>query len=49
VVDLVNFLAYVGEPSQTSRKQWGVVVLFFLGVFFVITLLLKHEYWKDVR
>lgn len=49
VADLVNFLTYVGEPSQTSRKQWGVLVLLFLGVFFVITLLLKNEYWKDVR
>jgi len=49
VMDLVNFLAYAGEPSQASRKLWGVLVLFFLGAFFVVALFLKHEYWKDVR
>ncbi|QJR16362.1 Ammonia monooxygenase gamma subunit [Usitatibacter palustris] len=49
VGDLVNFLAYVAEPAQASRKQWGILVLFFLGAFFVVTLLLKNEYWKDVR
>lgn len=49
VADLVNFLAYVGEPNQKNRQQWGVLVLFFLVVFIVLTLLLKQEYWKDVR
>ncbi len=49
VADLVNFLAYVGEPNQKSRQQWGVLVLFFLVVFIVLTLLLKQEFWKDVR
>jgi ubiquinol-cytochrome c reductase cytochrome c1 subunit len=49
VADLVNFLAYMGEPSQTNRKQWGVVALFVLGILFVLSLLLKHEFWKDVR
>ena len=49
VADLVNFLAYVGEPNQKSRHKWGVLVLFFLAVFIILTLLLKQEYWKDVR
>ena len=49
VGDLVNFLTYVGEPARTKRVQVGIVVMFFLAVFFVITLLLKKEYWKDVR
>ena len=49
VADLVNFLAYIGEPSQESRKQWGILVLFFLAGFFALALLLKKEYWKDVR
>jgi ubiquinol-cytochrome c reductase cytochrome c1 subunit len=49
VGDLVNYIAYMSEPSQGSRKQWGVVVLFFLAGFFVLCLLLKKEYWKDVR
>ena len=49
VADLVNYLSYMAEPAQTDRKQWGVLVLFFLAGFFVLTLLLKNEYWKDVR
>jgi ubiquinol-cytochrome c reductase cytochrome c1 subunit len=47
--DLVNFMTYMAEPAQASRKLWGILVLFFLAVFFVITLMLKNEYWKDVR
>jgi ubiquinol-cytochrome c reductase cytochrome c1 subunit len=47
--DLVSFLAYMAEPSQAWRKQWGVIVLFFLAGFFVLALLLKKEFWKDVR
>ena len=49
VGDLVNFLTYLGEPARTKRVQVGIVVMFFLAAFFVITLLLKNEYWKDVR
>jgi ubiquinol-cytochrome c reductase cytochrome c1 subunit len=49
VADLVNFLTYMSEPTQTARRQWGILVLFFLAGFFVLTLLLKKEYWKDVR
>ncbi len=47
--DLVNFMTYMSEPAQASRKLWGILVLFFLAAFFVITLMLKNEYWKDVR
>jgi ubiquinol-cytochrome c reductase cytochrome c1 subunit len=49
VADLVNYLTYMGEPAQVSRRQWGILVLFFLAGFFVLTLALKKEYWKDVR
>jgi ubiquinol-cytochrome c reductase cytochrome c1 subunit len=49
VGDLVNFLTYLGEPARSKRVQVGIVVMFFLAAFFVITLLLKNEYWKDVR
>jgi ubiquinol-cytochrome c reductase cytochrome c1 subunit len=47
--DLVNYLAYMAEPAQTNRKHWGIIVLFFLAGFTVITLMLKNEYWKDVK
>lgn len=49
VRDLVNFLVYMGEPAQTSRVRIGIVVLFFLAALYVLTWLLKREYWKDVH
>jgi ubiquinol-cytochrome c reductase cytochrome c1 subunit len=49
VRDLVNFLVYVGEPSASSRRSIGIVVLFVLGVVFIFAWLLKREYWKDVK
>jgi ubiquinol-cytochrome c reductase cytochrome c1 subunit len=49
VRDLVNFLAYIGEPHAASRKAIGVITLFVLGVLFVLAYLLKKEYWKDVH
>lgn len=49
IADLVNFLAYVGEPMQLERKHLGVWVLVFLGILFIFAWLLKREYWKDVH
>jgi len=49
VADLVNYLTWMAEPSAPSRKHWGILVMFFLAGLYVITLLLKKEYWKDVR
>ena len=49
VTDLVNYLAYMGEPAQSQRNQLGVFVLFFLVIGFFVSLWLKHEYWKDVK
>jgi len=49
VADLVNYLAFMGEPARAKRVQIGILVIFFLAIFFVIALLLKKEYWKDVR
>ena len=49
VRDLVNFLAYVGEPAAGRRKTIGIVVLLALGVLFIFAYLLKKEFWKDVR
>ncbi|MBM4207627.1 MAG: cytochrome c1 [Gammaproteobacteria bacterium] len=46
--DLVNFLAYVGEPVKIERERMGKYVLFYLIIFLVISYLLKKEYWKDV-
>ena len=47
--DLVNFLAYVGEPIQLKRQSVGIWVLLFLALTTVVFYLLKKEYWKDVH
>ena len=49
VRDLVTFMAYLGEPGKLERQRIGVWVLVFLAVFFVVALMLKKEYWKDVH
>jgi len=49
ILDLVNFLAYLGEPSKLQRQTLGKWVLLYLSVFLGILYLLKKEYWKDVH
>lgn len=49
MVDLVNFLSYVAEPIKAKRISMGVWVILFLVVFFIVSYLLKQEYWKDVH
>ena len=47
--DLTAFMAYVGEPIAVERQRLGYWVLAFIAVFFVLSYLLKKEYWKDVH
>ena len=49
VYDLVNFMAYIGEPSKLDSHRIGTKVLIFLFFFFFIAYALKKEYWKDVH
>jgi len=49
IVDLVNYMTYMAEPARVQRGQIGILVLFFLAIFFFVSLWLKHEYWKDVK
>lgn len=49
VGDLVNYLVWMGEPAQVQRKQIGLVVMLFLGLFFVVAYYLKKEFWKDIH
>lgn len=49
VRDTVNFLDYVGDPSQADRRSIGLWVVLFLMVFTSFAWLLKKEYWKDVH
>ena len=47
--DLVNFLVYLGDPVKLERQRIGILVMFFLVIFFIFAYLLKKEYWKDVH
>jgi len=49
VADLVNYLDFMGEPIKATRMKLGILVLLFLGVFFVVAYLLKKEFWKDIH
>jgi ubiquinol-cytochrome c reductase cytochrome c1 subunit len=49
VRDTVNFLEYAGDPTQLQRQGLGIWVVLFLLMFTGIALLLKKDYWKDVR
>ncbi|MEP7062666.1 MAG: cytochrome c1 [Betaproteobacteria bacterium] len=49
VADLVNYMDYMAEPAKNQRIRLGMLVLLFLGVFFVFAWMLKHEYWRDVH
>jgi ubiquinol-cytochrome c reductase cytochrome c1 subunit len=49
VRDTVNFLDYVGDPSQVERRSIGLWVVLFLLLLSAFALALKKEYWKDVH
>ncbi|MGZ9159452.1 MAG: cytochrome c1 [Nitrospira sp.] len=49
VGDLVNYLAWMGEPAKMQRMQIGLIVLAFLAFFFVVAYYLKKEFWKDIH
>ena len=48
VGDLVNYLAWMGEPAQNQRVRLGVAVLLFLALFTFLAWRLNAAYWKDV-
>lgn len=49
VGDLVAFMVWMAEPQAQFRKQLGVAVLLFLGVFFVVAYAMKRAFWKDIH
>ncbi|OIQ78643.1 cytochrome c1 precursor [mine drainage metagenome] len=49
VADLVNYLVFMAEPAKGLRMHLGLIVLLFLGFFFVVARALKKEFWKDVH
>jgi ubiquinol-cytochrome c reductase cytochrome c1 subunit len=49
IADLVNYLQWMGEPSQNTRVRVGVWVLLFLSVLTLFTWRLNAAFWKDVK
>jgi ubiquinol-cytochrome c reductase cytochrome c1 subunit len=49
VRDTVNFLDYVGDPSQVERRSIGIWVVLFLLLLSAFAWMLKQEYWKDIH
>jgi len=49
VLDLVNFLVYSGEPNKLERQNLGFWVIGFLIILFILSYLLKKEYWRDIH
>lgn len=49
VRDLVNFLSYSAEPVALERESIGKWVLGFIVILFILTYLLKKEFWRDVH
>ena len=47
--DLVSFMDYLGDPNRATRHAVGFWVMLFLIIFLVLAVMLKKEYWKDVR
>lgn len=49
IADLVNFLAYIGEPSKIQRLALGKWVLLYLFIFFLVAYPMKKAFWKDIH
>ncbi len=49
VTDLVNYLEWMSEPIQNTRKRLGVIVLLYLAFFSLLAWRLNASYWKDVK
>ena len=49
MLDLTNFLVYTGEPMILERQRMGYFVIGFLLVLLILTILLKKEYWRDIK
>ncbi|PKO69553.1 MAG: cytochrome c1 [Betaproteobacteria bacterium HGW-Betaproteobacteria-14] len=49
VGDLVAFMVWMAEPQASFRKNLGIAVLLFLGVFFVVAYAMKRAFWKDIH
>lgn len=49
VADISNFMTWMAEPVQLKRKQIGVWVMIFLGLFLIVAWRLNATYWKHIK
>ncbi|MGC2167191.1 MAG: cytochrome c1, partial [Gallionella sp.] len=49
VVDLTNYLVYMGDPGEKNRHPYGYMVLSFLFILLLLVYALKKEIWKDIH
>jgi len=49
IQDLSNFLVYMAEPARLVRYRIGVYAMIFLALLLILTMFLKHKYWRDVK
>ena len=49
MLDLTNFLVFMGEPAAEKRKQIGSFVIIFLILFAFMAWAVKREFWKDIH
>lgn len=49
VGDLVNFLAYLGEPSKLQRMELAKWVFLYLIILLLIAYPMKKAFWKDIH
>jgi ubiquinol-cytochrome c reductase cytochrome c1 subunit len=49
VADLVNFLAYIGEPSKLQRMALAKWVLLYLVIFLLVAYPMKKAFWRDIH
>jgi ubiquinol-cytochrome c reductase cytochrome c1 subunit len=49
VGDLVSYMQWMAEPSQSLRVKVGVWVMIFLLIFMFIAWRLNAAFWKDIR
>lgn len=47
--DLVNFMAYLGEPGALKREDMGKRVLFFILIFAACAYFLNKEFWRNIH
>jgi ubiquinol-cytochrome c reductase cytochrome c1 subunit len=49
MVDLTNYLVFMGDPGEKNRHQYGYMVLGFLFLLLMLVYALKKEIWKDIK